>query len=135
MNDHAITTVRLGTDDYRTTITSGSHEFFADEPGDLGGKDTAPGPHQLLLASLGACKAITARMYAQRKGWDLREVRLDLAHSRPAGREDPELIDISISFVGELTDDQRQRLKEIAGRCPVQRTITGGLTVSTLLED
>lgn len=135
MPDHAITTVRLGTDDYRTTITSGPHEFFADEPGALGGKDTAPGPYQLLLASLGACKAITTRMYAQRKGWDLREVRLDLVHSRPGERGEPERIDISISFVGDLTDDQRVRLEEIAGKCPVQRTISGELRVKTILEE
>lgn len=135
MNDTTITTVRLGTDDYRTTVTARTHEFFVDEPGELKGGDTAQDPYETLLGSLGACKAITVRMYAQRKGWDLQEVRLDLAHSRPNGRGEPELIEISLSFVGDLDEDQRSRLKEIANKCPVQRTITSGLTINSFLEE
>ncbi len=135
MSDIAVTTVTLGTQDFRTRVSSRTHEFFVDEPGDLDGGDTAQGPYETLLGALGACKAITARMYAKRKGWDLQEVRLDLVHSRPNGRGGPEQIDISLSFVGDLDDDQRQRLKEIANKCPVQKTITGELTVNSILED
>ena len=136
MSDHnAVTTVVLGTQDYRTRVTSRTHEFYVDEPGNLDGGDSAQDPYETLLGAIGACKAITARMYAKRKGWDLREVRLDLTHSRPNGRGNPEQIDISISFTGDLDDKQRERLKEIANACPVQKTITGELTVNSILED
>lgn len=129
------TTVTLGQTDYRTEIVAGGHTFYVDEPGSLGGGDTAPDPYAVLLGSLGACKAITARMYAQRKGWALEEVRLDLEHSRPNGRGEAELIEISVSFTGDLTDEQRQRLKEITNACPVSKTIEGELKVESSLED
>ena len=74
-------------------------------------------------------------MYAQRKGWDLQSVRLDLEHSRPNGRGEPELIEISLSFEGDLDESQRARLKEIANACPVQKTITNGLQIESVLED
>lgn len=135
MSEQNITTVTIGTDDYRTKVRARGHEFHVDEPGELGGGDTAQDPYETLLGSLGACKAITVRMYANRKGWDLQEVRLDLAHSRPNGRDGAEQIDISISFTGDLDDDQRARLKEIANKCPVEKTITGELAVNTILED
>jgi len=129
-----ITTVEIGREPYTTSITTGNHTVTADEPGDLGGADKGPDPYGLLLSSLGACKAITVRMYADRKGWDLERVRLGLAHSRPEGRGGPERIDVSISFEGDLDDDQRAKLKEIAGKCPVEKTITGELAVETILE-
>lgn len=135
MSDQTITSVRLGKDDYRTQITSRQHEFFIDEPGALKGADTAQDPYETLLGALGACKAITAKMYAQRKGWALDEVRLDLIHSRPNGRGNPELIEISISFEGDLDDTQRARLKEITNACPVQKTIMGELIIESTLED
>ena len=128
-------TVELGNEPYRTTVTAGDHVFFLDEPGSLGGGDTAPDPYSLLLGALGACKAITAKMYAQRKGWALDDVRLDLVHSRPNGRGKPELIEISLSFMGDLTDEQRQRLKEVTNACPVSKTIEGELEVQSVLED
>ncbi|MEQ9207769.1 MAG: OsmC family protein [Phycisphaerales bacterium] len=127
-------TVKIGAEPYRTEVVSGGHTFFLDEPGSLGGGDTAPDPYALLLGSLGACKAITVRMYAERKGWALESVRLDLEHSRPNGRGEPELIEISLSFTGDLSDEQRARLKEIANACPVQKTITNGLKVESVLE-
>ncbi|MCA9274996.1 MAG: OsmC family protein [Phycisphaerales bacterium] len=135
MSDSTITTVTLGTEDYRTQVSARSHEFYIDEPGTLNGGDTAQDPYETLLGALGACKAITVRMYAQRKGWDLKSVRLDLAHSRPNGRGNPEQIDISISFEGDLDEDQRNRLKEIANACPVQKTILGELSINSILEE
>lgn len=127
--------VTIGNDNYRTTCVGEKHTFFVDEPPSLNGTDTAPNPYEILLGSLGACKAITARMYADRKGWALDSVQLDLEHSRPNGRGNPERIDISISFTGDLTDEQRARLKEIANACPVQKTIAGKLTIESILED
>ncbi|MBO6514763.1 MAG: OsmC family protein [Phycisphaerales bacterium] len=130
-----ITTVTLGQTDFRTEIAAGNHTFYVDEPGSLGGGDTAPDPYQLLLGSLGACKAITARMYAKRKGWALDEIRLDLRHSRPNGRGKEELIEISVSLTGDLSEEQRERLKEITNACPVSKTIEGDLKVVSSLED
>jgi len=135
MSDQSITTVRIGNENYRTQITSRDHTFYIDEPGELGGADTAPTPYEALLGALGACKAITAKMYAQRKGWALDEVQLDLIHSRPNGRGNPELIEISMSFTGDIDDTQRARLKEITNACPVQKTILNELTIDAILED
>jgi putative redox protein len=135
MSNNKTATVKIGTEPYRTLVESGGHTFYLDEPGSLGGADTAPDPYALLLGSLGACKAITVRMYAERKGWDLQSVRLDLEHSRPGGRGEPELIEISLSFEGDLDESQRARLKEIANACPVQKTITNGLQIESYLED
>ncbi len=129
------TSVTIGRDKYRTVCKGARHVFHVDEPGDLDGTDTAPNPYELLLGSLGACKAITVRMYADRKGWPLESIRLDLEHDRPNGRGKPEEISISISLDGDLSDEQRARLKEIANACPVQKTILGELTISTILED
>lgn len=129
----SVVTVTLDGAPYATRIEAGRHTVVADEPGTLGGQDTGPGPYDLLLASLGSCKVITARMYADRKGWNLRSVRAQLAHSRPEGRNGPELITVAMAFEGELTDEQRSRLLEIAEKCPVQRTISGGLRVEATL--
>jgi putative redox protein len=129
----SVVTVTLDGAPYATRIEAGRHTVVADEPGTLGGKDTGPGPYDLLLASLGSCKVITARMYADRKGWNLRSVRAQLAHSRPEGRNGPELITVAMAFGGDLTDDQRSRLLEIAEKCPVQKTISGGLRVEATL--
>ena len=134
MSTHSAT-VELGTEKYRTVCSAGEHVFYVDEPTSLDGTDTAPNPYEMLLGSLGACKAITVRMYADRKGWDLQSIRLDLEHSRPNGRGHPERIDISLSFTGDLSDEQRARLKEIANACPVQKTITGELSINSILED
>tara|TARA_R110000782_G_scaffold102243_2_gene189219 strand:+ start:1691 stop:2095 length:405 start_codon:yes stop_codon:yes gene_type:complete len=131
----SVVTVTLGAEPYATRVTAGRHSVVVDEPGALGGKDTGPGPYDLLLASLGSCKAITARMYADRKGWPLEAVRVQLAHSRPEGRGGPELITAALAFDGDLTDDQRARLLEIAEKCPVQKTISGGLRVEATLSE
>lgn len=126
-------TVSVGPQAFATLITARSHAVPADEPGELGGKDTGPMPYELLLGALGSCKAITMKMYADRKGWELESVRIELKHERPEGRTGPERITARIAIEGDLTDDQRARLLEIAEKCPVQRTITGELTVESAL--
>lgn len=118
--------VRIAAEPYLTSIQAGTHEFLADEPGDLGGADQGPSPYDLLLGSLGACKAITATMYAQRKGWPLTGVALTLTHTR---LPDHQRLDVAIAFEGDLTDEQRSRLLDIAGKCPVEKTLTGDLRV------
>jgi len=128
-------TVRLGSDKFRTRITARQHTVWADEPGELGGADTGVTPYELLLSAIGSCKAITARMYAERKGWTLDAVRVDLVHERPEGRGGPEVIRTELVFEGDLNDEQRERLLAIAEKCPVQKTITGDLTVEATLGD
>lgn len=126
MSDHAVR-VTLGTTPYATDVEAGAHTVRVDEPGALGGADTGPDPYALLLGSLGSCKAITASMYARRKEWALERVTVELSHER---RGDHESIEVSMTFEGDLTDDQRERLLTIAGKCPVEKTITGDLRVS-----
>jgi putative redox protein len=121
-------------------IIAGGHQLVADEPATIGGADSGPTPYDLLLAGLGACTAITVRMYADRKGWPLRQMTVRLRHSRihaidcldcetKAGQLDQ--IERELRFEGELTDDQRARLMAIAERCPVHRTLHSEVLVTT----
>ncbi|MGE3449226.1 MAG: OsmC family protein, partial [Microbacteriaceae bacterium] len=123
------------------SIRAGRHVVTADEP--LGiGDDLGPTPYDLLLAALGSCTSMTLRLYADRKGWPLERVAVRLAHQRVHADDcaDPETrpctvdhIDRSVTLDGPLTDDQRTALLGIAERCPVHRTLTGEIRVSTLL--
>ena len=124
--------VRLGREGMRCEITSRQHVYYADEPEDGGGSDLAPTPTEMLLGALGGCIAITTRMYAQRKGWPLEgvEVSLDMERFRKGeypgyDGEFPFVHEIrdQIIFHGPLDDKQRERLLEIADRCPVHRVI------------
>jgi putative redox protein len=129
-----------GAGPYGQRITAGGHQLAADEPAAIGGSDSGPTPYDLLLAGLGACTAITVRMYADRKGWPLRQMTVRLRHSRihaidcldcetRTGQLDH--IDRELQFTGELTEEQRARLLDIAERCPVHRTLHSEVLVST----
>lgn len=141
MDPDAPVIVSIDRDHYQTLIHSGRHELLADEPASVGGTDTGPNPYQLLLASIGACKAITLRMYADRKGWPLEKVAIALRHDRRHDQDcdncdSPamiEVIDIELQLIGDLSPAQRERLTEIADRCPVHRTLSGDLRFSTHL--
>lgn len=121
-------------------ITIGAHDLLADEPKGQGGEDLGPTPYELLLASLGSCTAMTLLMYAKRKGWPLEAVSIAL-HSKRLHRRDCEdcegdrgFIDIlvrDIEVSGPLDPAQVERLKEIADRCPVHRTITQGPKITS----
>ncbi|AMU94593.1 MAG TPA: OsmC family protein [Sphingopyxis sp.] len=119
---------RIGKDRYRTEIDVGGHALIADEPPALGGGAVGPAPYDLLLASLGACTAITLRMYADRKGWPLESVEVGL---RLSGREEKR-IDRTLAIVG-LDDEQRARMADIAERTPVTLTLKAGLPIATTL--
>src|ERR1700704_3270955 len=104
-------TVTIGADHYAVAIDAGGFPLVADEPVSRGGAGKGPTPYDLLLASLGACTAITLRMYADRKGMDLKSLRVDLQLRRPEGKEH---VDRTLHVEGDLTDEQRARLVEIA---------------------
>lgn len=125
-------TASIAATPYRTEVSIGPHTITADEPGDLGGTDTGPSPTSLLLASVAACKVITAKMYAERKGWPLE--RLD-AHAVAAEVSNHLItrIEVKLTITGDLTDDQRQRILEIAEKCPVQRAVSTGITIESSL--
>ncbi|GAA2843727.1 bifunctional alpha/beta hydrolase/OsmC family protein [Crossiella cryophila] len=128
-----------GTGSYGQTISVGRHLIAADEPRPLG-EDSGLSPYDLLLAGLGACTSMTLRMYAERKGWPLERVSVALRHSRVHARDcadcetkDGRLdrIERSIRITGQLDAAQRQRLMEIADRCPVHRTLHSEIIIDT----
>jgi putative redox protein len=122
-------TATIGKDRYRTDIDVGGHRLVADEPPALGGGAVGPAPYDLLLASLGACTAITLRMYADRKDWPLISVEVGL---RLSGGPGAMHIDRTLTIAG-LDDAQKARLADIAERTPVTLTLKGGLPITTTL--
>ena len=120
----------IGTTNYAVSIAAGHHRLTADEGAELGGKDVGPGPYELLCSALGACTAITLRMYAERKEWPLHAVHVDV-HFKREGKDSA--IARVLSFEGELDDAQRARLADIAERTPVTLTLKQGLAITTTL--
>jgi putative redox protein len=115
--------------------TTGNHVLIADEPENVGGTNQGPNPYDLLGAALGACTAMTLRMYADRKQWPLAGIEVSVRHEKVywpdcENCEDPKTrIDQftrTISVIGDLTPDQVERLKEIAEKCPVHKTLVAG---------
>jgi putative redox protein len=127
---------------YTQTARSGRHTLNADEPAAAGGDDVGPGPYEYLLIALGACTSMTLRMYAQLKQLPLKRVHVRLTHRKihaedcvdcetREGKVDE--ITREITLQGDLSDEQRQRLLEIANRCPVHRTLTSEIKVRSRL--
>jgi putative redox protein len=135
-------TVIGGPSGLRQTISVGLHHLLADEPKTSGGSDAGPDPYELLLSALGSCTNMTLQMYADRKKWPLKEVRVTLTHSKnyandcvnceqPAAMLDR--IEKRITLIGELSREQRQRLLEIANLCPVHTSLTSRIDIQTEL--
>jgi putative redox protein len=133
-----IVTVDSAQPDYLEQIHAGTHELQADEPVSAGGQDAGPAPYELLLGALGACKVITVRMFAARKRWPLRSVHVTLSHAKVHAEDclnctsATSLIDqieVELRLEGELSEEQRRALHEIAEKCPVQRTLTAGVRI------
>lgn len=126
---------------YTQRISAGRHQLVADEPRPIG-DDAGPTPYDLLLAALGSCTSMTLRMYAQRKGWPLQQVRVSLRHSRIHAKDCADCearngwvdhIDREIELVGDLSDEARARLLHMADRCPVHQTLTSEVHIATSL--
>jgi putative redox protein len=124
-------TADIGTVDYAVSLLAGQHPLSADEGAGLGGKDVGPSPHELLCAALGACTAITLRMYARRKEWPLSAVHVDVL-LQVHGKEHS--MTRRLRLVGELDEAQRARLADIAERTPVTLTLKQGVAITTILE-
>jgi putative redox protein len=123
-------TAEIGAARYATALRSGRHALVADEPVEAGGGDAGPSPFGLLLSGLGACTAITLRMYGERKGWPLGEVQVDLTCHWQGERL---VIDRTLHVAGALDDAQRARLVEIAAKTPVTRALSAGAEIRTAL--
>ncbi|MEO8399445.1 MAG: bifunctional alpha/beta hydrolase/OsmC family protein, partial [Ignavibacteriaceae bacterium] len=134
--------VRVGKNGFTTEIKAGRHIFLADEPDSVGGNDLGPTPYDLLIAGLGACTAMTLRMYADRKGIDLKEIKVHLQHSKiyaedRSNCEKPyaklDSIERIIELEGNFTEDIKNRILEIADKCPVHRTLLSEIKINTTL--
>jgi putative redox protein len=138
-----VSIVARGIRNLQVEIVAGRHRLVADEPPGIG-DDTGPNPYDLLLASLGACTAMTVQMYAKSKNWPLTGVEVRLDHckihaqdcedceSEPTARVD--IIERELRFEGDLTREQVDRLALIANRCPVHRTLTGEIKIRTRVD-
>ncbi len=125
---------RLGRKHYLTEITADQHTIYADEPIDLGGTDQGPTPDDLIMSSLAACTAITLRMYADRKEWPLEEIiaTVGLIRKEESGQKSS-LFDLTLEFIGDLDDEQKQRLLQIAKACPTHKLLTNPTEIKTQL--
>lgn len=109
-------------------ITVGDLHLRADEEAAQGGDNTGAAPHELLLAALGSCTAMTLKVYAERKGWPLTDVQVSVSGASGAGGF---VITRRLKMEGQLDADQRLRLLEIADKCPVHKTLSGTITIQT----
>ena len=117
-------TARRENGTFKHEIDVREHDLISDEPEENGGTDAGPSPQELLAASLASCTAITMEMYADRKGWDIGDLVVDVDYE-PAQRGSPTKFRMEVRMPKELPEEQRERLMQIAAKCPVHRTLEG----------
>lgn len=135
MSDGVVVVSESGKGRYQQEVHIGQHRLLADEPASMGGDDSGPAPFDFLLTALGACTAMTLRMYAERKALPLKRVIVTLLHEKvdiDGVRRDR--IERRIALEGDLAPNERQRLLEIAEKCPVHRTLSQPLLMVSSLE-
>lgn len=130
------TTARVtenGKSAYAVTIDVSGHQICGDEPVSFGGGNAGPAPYDLLLAALGECTAITVRWYAKQKGWPLERVEVNLSHRKEEsdGKKNDVFEKEILLFGDALTDEQRQKLRDVAAKCPVHRTLQSAPVIHT----
>jgi len=118
---------------FRHTVQVRDHELTIDEPLEAGGQDTGPSPQELLAVSLASCTAVTMEMYAARKGWDIGHVEVDVEYSR-AERGAPTKFELVMRLPDDLPEEQVERLRVIAAKCPVHRALEGEVMFVQRLE-
>jgi putative redox protein len=122
---------RTGTYSHRIEIRN--HTFTVDEPDEQGGEDRGPSPQELLAASLASCTAITMEMYAARKGWDIGPLEVACEYT-PTARGVPTKFRLVLRLNGSCSEEQVERLRVIAARCPVHLTLDGAVTFEEQIE-
>ncbi len=124
--------VHLGAKNFACTNDDGSHRWIIDEPLHKGGEDTGPDPYAALLGSLGSCTAITIKMYAERKGWAVQYIDVNVEmFSKPTADEKNTVFTRTITVMGNIDEAQLQRLRQIAKACPVSKILEGAITIET----
>jgi len=126
-----MTTASILQQHYRVRLQESNHDFFADEPEDAGGGNTAPSPDRYLEAALASCTAITLRMYADKKGWDTGQIKVQVTLIRNTSAQT--VFDRTIHFSGNLQEDQQERLLQVAKACPVSKTLSGTIDINSEL--
>jgi putative redox protein len=119
---------------YQVEVSAAGGRFFVDEPTAAGGLASGPTPYDLLASALGACTVMTVRLYAERKAWPLQSVMVRVLHRRDR-LDSKDRFAREVVLAGDLTEDQRRRLLEIANRCPVHQTLERGSDVVTVLSE
>lgn len=125
------TAARAGT--FKQLVSVRDHKIWVDEPRDKGGDDSGPDPQELLAASLAACTAITMEMYADRKGWDVGHIEVSCEYT-PADRGCPTRFELVLHIPEDLSDEQTERLRVIAAKCPVHRILDGEVMFDERIE-
>ena len=125
-------TANIGAELYKTEIESETNLIISDEPKSSGGQDLGFAPNELLASSLAACTAITLRMYANRKGWDLTDVKVEVSFETDS-LENKFKIVRDIQLLGNLDEDQQARLLIIADKCPIHKILTNPIEITTAL--
>ncbi len=132
MHDEGIQTAvaTIGNDVYKTELVARDHTVIADEPLDVGGKDLGPRPGDFIRMGLASCTAITLRMYANRKGWDVQQIRVQVSNGPFEGKSSYKT---EIEITGNIDEEQRNRLLQIAKLCPVHKVLTNPIEIDTSL--
>ncbi len=130
MADNRTVTATIGKDPYRTELKTSDHTIWSDEPTEAGGKNEGPTPGDLMRMSLASCTAITLRMYADRKKWDVDQIRVTVNSEKVKYKT---VFTCSIDVSGNLDEAQRKRFQEIAGMCPVHKLLTNPIEIDTTM--
>jgi len=128
MADNSAVTASIGRESYRTELKTSGHTVYADEPAEVGGADSAPTPGDFMRMSLASCTAITLRMYADRKKWDVEKIDVTVTNERDTYKT---MFQCHIVVTGNIDENQRLRLQEIAHACPVHKLLSNPITVKT----